>query len=137
MGTYGFEFRLKEDLFGKDNDTVVLVTSGPVELSIRDPELSNEVMKRLKDFPGTDAAQFVMGIFGPNLLTSDGDDWTRQRKLVSPSFRKITCHFRHSSVWDQPNPRGQPSREYGSQRDVVDKIHWVVLSTLSIPPANS
>jgi hypothetical protein len=133
MSTYGFEFRLKEDLFGKDdNDAVVLVTSGPVELSIRDPELASEVMRRLKDFPGTDAAGFIMGIFGPNLLTSDGDDWTRQRKLVSPPFHKIMCHFRHSSVLDEPNPQGQPNREYGSQRDVVDKRLWDVLSTLSI-----
>lgn len=106
MSTYGFEFRLKEDLFAKDKDTVVLVTSGPVEVSIRDPELASEVMRRLKDFPGTDIAGAIMGIFGPNLLISDGDDWTRQRKLVSPSFVKSCTIFNTRVSGTNPARRG-------------------------------
>jgi len=84
LGTYGFEFRSKEDIFvEKGNDAVVLVTSGPVEVSIRDPEVSSEVLKRPKDFPVTDVVAVIMNVFGPNLISSNGEDWTRQRKLVS------------------------------------------------------
>lgn len=88
LSTYGFEFRTKEAMFGdKDNDVVILVSSGPVEVSIRDPELATEVLKRIKDFPVTDIAGVIMNMFGPNVLTSNGEDWSRQRRLVSPPLR--------------------------------------------------
>lgn len=88
MGIYGFEFRSKERVFGdKDNDVIVMVSSGPVEVSIRDPELATEILRRIKDFPGTEIAGVIMNMFGPNVLTSNGEDWSRQRKLVSSCFR--------------------------------------------------
>lgn len=84
LATYGFEFRSKEDIFVEDgNDAIVLVTSGPVEVSVRDPEVSSEILKRLKDFPATDVVAVIMNVFGPNLISTNGEDWTRQRKLVS------------------------------------------------------
>ncbi|KAK5050358.1 hypothetical protein LTR84_003639 [Exophiala bonariae] len=90
MGIYGFEFRSKENVFGddKDNDVVVLVTSGPVEMSIRDPELATEILKRMKDFPTTEIAGVILNVFGPNVLTSNGEDWSRQRKLIAPNLNE-------------------------------------------------
>lgn len=85
LAIYGFEFRnAKVGIHDKFGEAVVLVTSGPVELSTSDPELAVEVLKRLKEFPSTEQTAVILNIFGPSVLTSDGDDWTRQRKLIAP-----------------------------------------------------
>ncbi|KEF51793.1 uncharacterized protein A1O9_12130 [Exophiala aquamarina CBS 119918] len=89
LATYGFEFRSKEDMFGEEgNDTVVLVTSGPVEVSVRDPEVSSEILKRLKDFPVTDVVAVILNVFGSNLVSTNGEDWARQRKLIAPNINE-------------------------------------------------
>ena len=37
LAVYGFEFRSKETLFAADSDLFVLVTAGPIVLTLRDP----------------------------------------------------------------------------------------------------
>lgn len=88
LATYGFEFRLKESIFKKYGPAFILVTSGSNELSLIDPELAAEVLKRIKDFPNTDISGVILNIFGPSLITSDGENWSRQRKLIAPNINE-------------------------------------------------
>lgn len=89
LATYGWEFRLKEAIFDKyKTPAFILVTAGANELSLNDPELAYEVLKRIKDFPNTDMASVIMNIFGPSLLTSGGESWARQRKLIAPNVNE-------------------------------------------------
>jgi cytochrome P450 len=53
-----------------------------------DPELATEILKRIKDFPQTDMGSVIMDIFGPSLLTSNGETWARQRKLIAPNVNE-------------------------------------------------
>lgn len=89
LATYGWEFRLKEAIFEKyKTPAFILVTAGANELSLNDPELAYEVLKRIKDFPNTEMASVIMNIFGPSLLTSGGESWARQRKLIAPNVNE-------------------------------------------------
>ncbi|KIW83245.1 hypothetical protein Z517_02490 [Fonsecaea pedrosoi CBS 271.37] len=88
LATYGFEFRSKTAVFDKRGPAVILVTAGSNELSLMDPELASEVLKRIKDFPNTDIGGVILNIFGPSLITSDGENWARQRRLIAPNINE-------------------------------------------------
>ncbi|KAI1622719.1 cytochrome P450 monooxygenase [Exophiala viscosa] len=88
IGTYGFEVRLKSSLFEKTGPAFILVTSGPMEMSIIDPELIFEILKRPKDFPNTEISAVIMDIFGSSVLTTNGETWSRQRKLIAPNINE-------------------------------------------------
>ena len=72
----------------KYGPAIILVTGGANEISLIDPELATEILKRLKEFPQTEMANVIMDIFGPSLLTSNGEAWTRQRKLIAPNLNE-------------------------------------------------
>jgi cytochrome P450 len=86
---YGFEFHEKLRAYEQfaapqNNDkSYVIVTPGKFEISTRDPEITTEILRRPKDFTVVDLTDLFMGKFGQNVLTSDGESWTRQRKVVA------------------------------------------------------
>lgn len=86
--SYGFEWREKSGIFQRYGPAFVLVTTGAVELNTVDPGLVSEVLRRPKDFPNTDIGDVIMGVFGPNLLTTNGERWSRQRKLIAPNINE-------------------------------------------------
>ena len=88
VSTYGWEFRQGFSIFEKYGPAFILVTAGNNELSFIDPELATEVLKRPKDFPQTEMGNIIMNIFGPNLLTTNGETWARQRKLIAPNINE-------------------------------------------------
>lgn len=88
VATYGWEFRRGYSIFEKYGPAFILVTASANEFSLIDPELATEILKRIKDFPQTVMANKIMDIFGPSLLTTDGDTWARQRKLIAPNVNE-------------------------------------------------
>ncbi len=66
----------------------MLVTSGPIELKVADPDLAMEFLRRPKEFRQTLIGSAVMRIFGDNLITSDGEHWARQRKLIASNINE-------------------------------------------------
>ena len=79
---------MKSSIFQKYGPAFILATPGCNELSIIDPELITEVLKRPKDFPNTDIGEVIMNVFGPSLLTTNGETWSRQRKLIAPNINE-------------------------------------------------
>lgn len=61
----------------------MLVTCGPIEICSSDPEVVYELLRRPRDFNQQDISNLVLSFFGTNLVTSDGDQWAKQRKLVA------------------------------------------------------
>lgn len=86
---YGFEFHEKLRPFEQfatpqGNDySYAIVTPGKFEITTRDPEITAEILARPRDFVQVDLTALFMGKFGPNVLTTDGDAWARQRKVVA------------------------------------------------------
>ncbi|KAF2171087.1 hypothetical protein M409DRAFT_19058 [Zasmidium cellare ATCC 36951] len=89
---YGFEFTEKLRMFqeygGQDVQSYVMVTVGKYEFSTRDPELATEILRRTRDFQQQDAIGVVLDRFGKNLLSSDGEDWVRQRRVVASTLNE-------------------------------------------------
>lgn len=86
---YGFEFheRLRpyEQIgapYGNDK-SYAIATPGRFEVETRDPEITTEILRRPTDFMQVDLTELFMGRFGQNVLTSDGESWARQRKVVA------------------------------------------------------
>ncbi|KIW20435.1 hypothetical protein PV08_01010 [Exophiala spinifera] len=114
--SYGFEWREKSRLFKQYGPSFVLVTTGAIELSTIDPGLVAEVLRRPKDFPNTDIGDLIMGVFGPNLLTSNGERWARQRKLIAPNINEKISGL----VFDES--RRQASEMVASYMDEADGV---------------
>lgn len=86
---FGFEFRERLRPYyqwaaPQGNElSYVIVTPGKFEVSTRDPEIINEVLRRQKDFSVPELTKLFMERFGPNVLSSDGEVWAKHRKLVA------------------------------------------------------
>lgn len=91
---YGHEIREKARLYEKfaapqgNDQTYVLLTPGRYEVSTRDPEVALEIFKRPRDFTSHELTRLFMNRFGTNVLTSDGDNWSRQRKIVASTINE-------------------------------------------------
>ncbi|KAG8628646.1 hypothetical protein KVT40_002511 [Elsinoe batatas] len=79
---------LQKTLKGRILDWLVL-TIGPFEHEVKrrpftsDPEVVLDVLKRPKDFSQQDVSNLILGYMGPSLITSDGDVWAKQRKIIA------------------------------------------------------
>ncbi len=86
---YGFEFHEKLRPFEQyaapqgNDKSYVIVTPGKFEVSTRDPEVAAELLRRTGDFMPGDLTELFMARFGQNVLTSTGESWSRQRKVVA------------------------------------------------------
>ena len=66
-----------------NDKSFVLAGCGKLELWTRDPEIVAEVLRRPRDFMQVEITDLFMAKFGHNVLTSNGERWTRQRKIVA------------------------------------------------------
>lgn len=97
LSVYGVEFYQKDQPWREyvepqlkanpklrgEGKSYILVTSGRLELWTYDVEVAKQVTSRPSDFPQFDAASFVMSVFGTNVLTTDGAEWSRHRRIVA------------------------------------------------------
>ncbi|KAM3417235.1 hypothetical protein BST61_g5494 [Cercospora zeina] len=100
---YSFEFQEKLAPFEnfarpQGNElSYVMVTPGLYEVSTRDPEVGYEVLRRPRDFVQHHLTSMFMSRFGGNLLTADGDDWHRQRRVVAGTITERIS----KAVWQE------------------------------------
>lgn len=86
---FGFEFHEKLRAFHQyaapqgDDKSYAIVTPGKFEIHSRDTEIVYEVLRRPNDFLPMAETELFMNKFGSNVLTSSGESWSRQRKLVA------------------------------------------------------
>lgn len=108
---YGLEFHQKDVTWKKyvepqaranpkllgNGKTYTLATSGRLELWTYDAEFAKEICARPKDFNQFDLGNIVLNIFGENVLTSDGSDWSRHRRIVAGAVTERVS----SVVWNE------------------------------------
>jgi cytochrome P450 len=75
--------RRAEDLHG---DTFIIVTPNLVYLRTSNAELGSQVTTRRNDFLKPVARYKIIDIFGRSILTSEGLEWKRHKRVVGPSF---------------------------------------------------
>jgi cytochrome P450 len=106
--TYGYEWTERRSTHSRLGQTFIAVTSGNNELNVADPVLATEILRRPKDFRQTLVGSKVMRIFGDNLITSDGEHWSRQRRLVASNVNEKISGL----VWGEARTQTGEMLEY-------------------------
>lgn len=74
-----------------------IVTPGAIQLVIADGPTADEVQTRRKDFVKNENMYRPLNIYGPNVVTQNGEAWARHRRITTPPFNE-----RNSSlVWKE------------------------------------
>lgn len=76
-------------------DLFSIVSSGSIEVVVADPTAAHDIFTRRKDFVKPSVIYDQLNVFGPSLITVEGDDWQRHRRLTAPSFNEKAS----SVVW--------------------------------------
>ncbi|KAK7751220.1 hypothetical protein SLS62_006765 [Diatrype stigma] len=89
LTVYGWEFHEKLRPFQEyaapqgNPKSYLLAGCGTLEFWTCDPEVAHEILRRPRDFHQHHLTGLFMGVFGHNILTDNGDQWARQRKIVA------------------------------------------------------
>lgn len=75
--------RAAEEKYG---DTYLIITPRLSYLKTSNAELGMQIMNRRNDFLKPVAKYKIVDMFGQSILTSEGQEWKRHRKIVGPSF---------------------------------------------------
>lgn len=86
---YGWEFYEKRRPFDEyaapqgDPRSFLIASCGGLELWTADPIIATEVLRRPDDFKMPALTGLLLGQFGHNVLTTNGERWAKQRKVVA------------------------------------------------------
>ncbi|KAL4861594.1 hypothetical protein BDV12DRAFT_207890 [Aspergillus spectabilis] len=108
VAIYGWECRQKAEIHGRVGKTFVLVTLDECTLWVADPAIANVILQRRKDFLQPEIVSKVMGLFGANVITANGAEWQRQRKMVAPNLNEGISKI----VWDESCRQAQQMTKY-------------------------
>ncbi|KAI9689168.1 MAG: hypothetical protein M1822_000906 [Bathelium mastoideum] len=93
----GWEVHDRYRTHARLGDAFIVVTPGKNWLFIADDEAVTDVFARNRDFKTPTWQLEVLGVFGPNIATSEGQDWQRQRKLTATPFNEQKSPL----VWEE------------------------------------
>jgi cytochrome P450 len=95
------------------------------------PELIQEILiTQHANFLKPTGLKAVKPMFGEGLLTSDGEVWQVQRKLVQPAFRR-ECINRYSSIATSCAARILDTWSEGQHRDIYVEMHTLTLDIVA------
>ncbi|KXH51828.1 hypothetical protein CSAL01_06287 [Colletotrichum salicis] len=80
----GWEFRDKSAVHDRVGAAFMLVTTGLNQLICADPTMAHAILNGRREFVQPDIVCKVMGFLASNILTSNGESWSRQRRIVAP-----------------------------------------------------
>ena len=69
-----------------NSDTFIVVSPKKNILYTADAEVINQITTRRNDFPKPVTLYKALDIYGKNVVTTEGSDWRRQRKITAPPF---------------------------------------------------
>ncbi|KAG5981021.1 hypothetical protein E4U55_003373 [Claviceps digitariae] len=137
----------------KDGLSYSLVGFNGVGIWTVDPVAAHDVLLRNRDFEVSYAIQYALGQFGPNVLTTNGDLWTRHRRMVSSVMdenlsksmfkesvkqtKRLLADVKHSAVSSGTLADREESLETRHLFDMLKKItvHTILAAGMGIPVA--
>ncbi|KAJ3238574.1 hypothetical protein HDU78_003425 [Chytriomyces hyalinus] len=89
----------KYDRFNETKDGVFAIcTVNQTNVQVANPELSKEIMvNRYKEFLKPIQLYGVLDVYGKNIVTVEGDEWRRHRKIAAPTFSEQNNALVHES----------------------------------------
>ncbi|KAF2095454.1 putative P450 monooxygenase [Rhizodiscina lignyota] len=83
--------------FEKLGDTFMIVTPRYNAIYTAEAEVINQITTRRNDFPKPIQVYGTLDLYGKNVVTSEGSEWRRHRKITSPPFTEKNNHL----VWNE------------------------------------
>ncbi|KAI9197172.1 cytochrome P450 [Polychytrium aggregatum] len=85
--TQGWRWKSKHESFEElKSDVFAVVNTWSAYVTIADADLIKEAASRRVEIPKPTQEYRAFNIFGSNILTTEGDEWRKHRKIVSPHF---------------------------------------------------
>ncbi|RAK96099.1 cytochrome P450 [Aspergillus ibericus CBS 121593] len=104
----GWEFRHKNEVHRRFGKTYAVVSPDECSLWVADPTVASVVLQRRKDFVMPPIVAQFMGFFGPTLLQSNGEDWTRMRRIIAPNLNEAIM----DTVWNETSRQAHSMLDY-------------------------
>jgi cytochrome P450 len=104
-----------------NGDMYLLVSPFNFFYTSSNAEVNSQIATRRTEFEKPIQDYVVVNHFGRNVLSSEGADWRRQRKMVAPAFSERSNAF----VWEQSLQQAQSMLTYWSRLEgnTVDEIN--------------
>lgn len=83
-----WSYRLLQAPWQRLGDTFLMVTPGELFMLTRSSEAIHQITTRREAFPKPTHKYKILGIFGRNIVTTEGTEWKTHRKAVSASFNE-------------------------------------------------
>lgn len=74
--------------FEEHGDAFLTVSPGAVHVWLANAEAIRQVTSRREAFPKPLESYKILEIFGRNIITTEGSDWKKHRKVTSPGFNE-------------------------------------------------
>ncbi|KAJ9602782.1 hypothetical protein H2200_012562 [Cladophialophora chaetospira] len=78
-------------------DAFAVVTPNGVEIMLNDPQAVNDLQTKYRNWFKPAAIFDLFNTFGKSVVTVNGDDWQRHRRIVNPAFQEQA----NKLVWDE------------------------------------
>ena len=78
-------------------DVFAIVSPKTTEIIVNDPTVAVEVQSHYRKWLKPGPLYEIFDHFGPNVISLNGDDWQRHRRIVNPAFREQN----NKLVWDE------------------------------------
>ncbi|OQU94990.1 hypothetical protein CLAIMM_01262 [Cladophialophora immunda] len=84
----GWPWEHRYQMHGRYGDGFVVVTPAECQLVVGDVDASVDVLQRWKDFTKSSAISAPFALFGPSVLSVEGETWQRHRRITTPPFNE-------------------------------------------------
>jgi cytochrome P450 len=133
LSIYGYEWRDQVAGRARQPPGYVIVHGGSkIDVYIEDPELASAVLGKRRDFPMDPIAMQFLGIVGPNLSSTEGEDWQRQRRLIAPLLNERIMDTVWTESCEQANDMvGHFMTQGGETNGTVEGLRRIAFNILS------
>jgi len=130
LSTYGHEWR--DYVAGRTRPpALMLVSPGRLDLYVEDPVIANTVLSERKNYPMDEISMKFLSVVGPNILSSEGEDWQRQRRLIAPMLNERIME----KVWSESQRQAEDMltsflRDGGTTTGTVEGLKRIAFNVL-------
>jgi cytochrome P450 len=72
----------------KTGDLFLTVSPGAINLWVTDAEAAHQITSHREQFPKPLESYRILTIFGENIITTEGNEWRKHRKVSAPGFNE-------------------------------------------------
>ena len=117
-------------------EVYLIISPGQIFMSCSNAEANIQLTGRRQDFLKPVEIYAIVDIFGPSILTTEGPEWKRHRKIVAPAFSEKS----NSLVWKESLRQSAGMLKVWSQLDgngpgnmkVTDTAPYTALMALHV-----